>query len=294
VDFDKACEAILDMARVKTHRLLISGGEPLLREDIFELMELAHKKGLVLELYTNGLLVSKFEKRLRKIPFAQVDISIDGLPDSHDRYRGIEGSFERAIEALNIFKRMGVPIRRASTITYKRNLHELPELKRIIMKSDANAWILNVPNPIGRAEGQEEMDLGTREIRQVVDFTKKHCKEFKVELSENAGFLGNENYLLRQSLFFCQAGLSTCSIDPEGNVLGCFMFYDDRYSEGNIKNESFRHIWKNRFQRFRSPIHSQECLDCPDFHGCRGGCRAQRMWTGSTCWFKVLRGAEPY
>ncbi|MFX0095845.1 MAG: SPASM domain-containing protein, partial [Candidatus Hodarchaeota archaeon] len=68
-----------------------------------------------------------------------------------------------------------------------------------------------------------------------------------------------------------------CSVMPDGEVLGCQIAYDNRFSEGNVKYTSFQEIWQKGFSRFRQPQFEKECLECNYFKPCRGGCWGMRL-----------------
>ncbi|MGQ9681536.1 MAG: SPASM domain-containing protein [Anaerolineae bacterium] len=81
--------------------------------------------------------------------------------------------------------------------------------------------------------------------------------------------------------FFCGAGLTRCSIMPNGDVLGCQQVYDAALAEGNIRQQPLSCLWRQRFQRFRQPGRPSSCRDCTHWPGCRGGCWAEQQTRGS-------------
>lgn len=162
-------------------------------------------------------------------------------------------------------------------MVYPGNIEQLPKLKEKISASAVTKWRLALAIPVGRAIRSNDMFLNNAQISYLFDFIKNSRKELNVEICETEGCLGCLDLKLRSKPFFCGAGLTRCSIMPDGEVLGCQIAYDNKFSEGNIKHKSFKEIWQNGFSRFRNPKFDQECLQCEYFHSCREGCWGMRL-----------------
>ena len=275
---EEICNVITELSKMKIKRFFISGGEALIRKDIFEIIRHVLDSGMEYGLASNGYAVDMYKEEFREMKPYMYFTSIDGLEKTNDRIRGKEGAFKKSLEALKFFKSIGVGFRSVNTVVVPDNIEELPELKKVIMNSAATFWRFAIPIPVGRSKNNEKMCLNHEQIKYLFDFIEETNKEFDVELTEDAGYLGCMSFKLRSRPFFCGAGLTRCSIMPDGEVFGCQIFYDNNFSEGNIRNKSFKEIWKTGFSRFRDPkCDKEECLSCEDFQSCRGGCWGMRM-----------------
>ncbi len=235
---------------------------------------------------SNGYLVSSFEKEFSDMKPYKYFTSIDGLEQTNDEIRGKKGGFKKTFQALEYFKSLGVKNRTVNTIVFPGNIEELPELKKEILDSAATFWRFALVTPVGRAKGNDSFYLSNEQIRYLFKFIGKLRREFNVGISEEVGYLGCWD--LMSSPFFCGAGLTNCAIMPDGEVLGCQMAYDTRFSEGNVKQKSFREIWQTGFSRFRQPQYEKECLECKYMKSCRGGCWGLRL-VDRRCITDVLR-----
>ena len=276
---EQICRAINDIAKLGTKTFFFSGGESLLRKDLFDIVRYVKNRGMRYDIATNCYLVEKnsykFEQQIPHTVFT----SIDGLEDSHDEFRGAKGSFKKIQEALRFFRKLGVKLITVNTFVYPGNIGQLAHLEPYIKDSGATNWRIAPAIPVGRAKDNSSMYLDTKGMKYLFEFINGARKKFDVHITEDAGYLGCWEKVLRKDPFFCNAGFTRCSIMPDGEVLGCQIAYDNKYSEGNIKEKSFTEIWKNGFKRFRYPDYNdhKECLDCSHFHACRGGCWGMRL-----------------
>lgn len=273
--------AVRDMGDLGVKTFIVTGGEPLLREDIFEIISLAQEQGIKnICLATNGYLVDRFKEQLTQAKLARAYISIDGVESTSDKFRGVKGAFYKAMEALDFFKKVGVKEREVNTIVHQENIEELEELKKNLLDSSATLWNLQIAVPVGRAKNLPYMHLSPHQVRYLFDFVNKTRQIFNTQIAEPAGYLGMRDNKLRSGSFFCGAGIETCSIMPDGEVLGCHVVYDNAYSEGNIKKKSLKSIWKEKSGRFRQPELDNSCKECEYLHACRGGCWGMRLGEG--------------
>lgn len=278
---EEICGVITELSEMGVKKIYVGGGEPLVRKDVFEVIQHINDVGMEYGLTSNGYLVNRYkEKFVNMKPFLYFT-SIDGLEATNDEIREKKGAFRETLQALEFFKSIGVGFRSVNTVVLPDNIEELPELKKVIMNSAANFWRFAIPIPVGRAKDNEKMSLTKQQIKYLFDFVEDTRKEFDVEITEDAGYLGCRAMKLRQRPFFCGAGFTRCSIMPDGEVFGCQISYDNKYSEGNIRNKSFKEMWQNGFSRFRNPQLDKdldkECLNCKHLSSCRGGCHGMRL-----------------
>jgi radical SAM protein with 4Fe4S-binding SPASM domain len=273
--WEEARAFIDDLYKMKVQRLILSGGEPLMRPDIIEIMEYANTCNIMLGLVTNGWHVPEMESRLRHLKFFLYFTSIDGEPAYHDKIRGMENAFGRALEGLTLFARMRVPVRLVNTVVHSENIHQLESLLKIIKNSRATSWRLTPVSKVGRAAGNSRYDLSGEQLRYLISFIREKRKIIQIDFGESHMYLGCFTKHHSGHPFFCGAGLTRCSVMPNGEVMGCHQAYDLSLSEGNIRNKSFPEIWKHGFLRFRKKIFQDSCLECIHFEGCQGGCWAE-------------------
>ena len=270
-----------DLSSMGVKRLLISGGEPLMRRDIGEIMAYANRRNLLIGLATNGWFVQEMENVLRDVKYFLYYTSIDGIPEDHDRSRGRVNAFSRAMGGLDLFARMGVPVRIANTVVHPGNIMLLEGMVETIRNSAATSWRLAPVSNVGRAENSPEYTLNGEHLRYMADFIRRHRKSVNIEFGESHAYLGCFAGDEVGKPFFCGAGLTRCSIMPDGEVMGCHQIFDRSFSEGNIREKSFSRIWKEGFARFRGNESPSACHGCAYLRGCRGGCWTEMAKRGS-------------
>lgn len=274
----EAKKLVEDMGSIGVKFLSVTGGEPLLRKDLFEIMNLAKKRGMRVGFVTHGGLVLKFKEQIRKLKPYSMMVSIDGLKDTHNALRGDNANFDESLRAVKFFKEIKVPIVSISTTVNQRNFKDLERLKQIVFSSGANHWRINLAIPEGRAKDKKWMYLDDKQLLELFNFIKENRKHFKIEICEGGGFLGEWDTELKDRSFFCGCGWNTCTVMADGTVMGCPIFEDMKtHCEGNIRDKSFIEIWENGFQRFRNLELDENCDDCAHLNACRGGCWMMRL-----------------
>jgi radical SAM protein with 4Fe4S-binding SPASM domain len=140
-------DSLADFARPV---LVLSGGEPLFRDDIFEIAARAHQRELPVALATNGTLVDEsIAAEIKRVGIRRVSISVDGAEaETHDAFRGISGAFEQALAGMRRIQDAGVPVQINSTIA-KHNVHQIDDLFALAMEKDAVALHVFMLVPVG-------------------------------------------------------------------------------------------------------------------------------------------------
>lgn len=268
---------INDMGAMGVKYLSVTGGEPLLRRDLFPILQLAKKNGMKVGFVTHGGLVAKHKDQIKELRPYSMMISIDGLQATHNALRGDNANFDQSLDAIKFFTEIKIPIRSISTTINQRNFKELEELKNIVFASGANHWRINIAIPEGRAKNKTWMQLNNDQLVELFRFIHNHKKRFHIEICEGAGYLGPWDAKVRNKPFFCGCGWTTCTIMADGTVMGCPVFEDQAtYREGNIREMSFKDIWEHKFERFRNLELGAECEACEHLPACRGGCWMMR------------------
>jgi radical SAM protein with 4Fe4S-binding SPASM domain len=271
-----------DLSHMGVKRLLISGGEPLLRSDLMEIMAYASLRHLELGLVTNGFFVEEQWNELQRFKYFLYFTSIDGIPEYNNRMRGNKEAFKRAMKGLELFGRLRVPVRMVNTVVHPENINQLGSLLEILKNSGANCWRLSPIAKVGRATTESKYSLTGKQLRYLADFIKTHQSALKIDFGESHTYLGCFDGGLAGKPFFCGAGLTRCSIMPDGEVMGCHQVYDICLSEGNIRDKPFSQIWNEGFTRFRRVNFPVLCRNCAHLSQCQGGCWAEMTKQG-TC-----------
>ena len=169
ISTEKAKEMIDDLASYGAPVMLFSGGEPLVRKDLVELASHATSKGMRAVISTNGTLISKEKAReLKSVGLSYVGISLDGLEAVHDHFRGVPGSFKKALEGIANCQAEGLKVGLRFTIN-KRNVAEIPGIFRLLEDLEVPRACFYHLVYSGRGSELIKEDLDHAETRQVLD-----------------------------------------------------------------------------------------------------------------------------
>jgi radical SAM protein with 4Fe4S-binding SPASM domain len=251
-----------DLAEMRIPVLLFSGGEPLLRKDILELMTYATSKGVRCSLSTNGTLISsKVAEKLKEAGISYVGVSIDGVRETNDVFRGVRGAFDKAFEGLLNVKEVGIPTGVRFTVT-KYNLKDVPAIVDLLVENEILRFCLYHLVPSGRARFSDDINLKQR--RELVDWLinkaiQLHDDGYRIEiLTVDNPADGIYVYLKLKEMYEGLAetaldflkyrggdnsGKRIADVDMFGNVHPNQFWWD--YSLGNIRRQKFSEIWLN-------------------------------------------------
>jgi MoaA/NifB/PqqE/SkfB family radical SAM enzyme len=166
-----------DLADYGAPVILFSGGEPLMRHDLLELIGYAKEKGLRAVISTNGTLITMDKaNELKKFGLSYVGISLDGLKETNDRFRGIPGAFDAALEGIRNCMSVGIKVGLRFTIN-KRNAHDIAGIFQLIEKENIPRVCFYHLVYSGRGSNLIEEDLSHKETREVVDLIINKTKE---------------------------------------------------------------------------------------------------------------------
>lgn len=260
----------------------ITGGEPLLRKDFFEIMSYANDLGYIWGMTSNGTLIDDtVAQKLWECGMRTISISIDGLKDTHDKLRGRKGAFESAMNGINaLVRNEGFEHIQVTTVINHRNISELDALFEFLCDVDITSWrVVNI-EPIGRAKEHSELILNADEYKYLMNFIRDKRMEGYPVTYGCSHYLGFEyERAVRDWYFLCNAGLYTASIMSNGDIGACLDI--ERRSEliqGNILKDNLKDVWENKFRIFRSDLceKNDKCLKCSENAFCRGG--AYHSW----------------
>ena len=258
--------------------IAVTGGEPLLRKDLFEVMSYTNELGFNWGMVTNGFLINeKIVKKMKDAGMNTIDISIDGLGDSHDNFRGVKGAYKHAINAIKLLKDEDfLKTLRISTSVIKNNINNLEELYKTFSKLGIDSWRLINVDPIGRAELDKSILLNTEELTKLFNFIKEKRNTSKIEVTFGCSmFLGLEfEDEVRDYFFYCNTGINIASILHNGDIYVCpNVPRRKELIQGNVLKDNFSDIWKNKFKIFRNKNRTKckKCSKCEHWDECLGG-----------------------
>jgi heme b synthase len=281
------CLNIIDqIAAFSNPILVLSGGEPLYRSDIFQLAQYATEKGLRVALATNGTLVTKeVAEKIVESGVQRVSISLDGSnADTHDGFRGIPGSFDAAIYGFRNLKALGMTVQINVTIA-KHNAVELPKVLEMVrnLGADALHTFLRVPVGCGVDIAESQM-VAPDECERILNWLHDQAAEAGIEL--NATCAPQYSRVERQRRAAepaigptemtkgCLAGTGVCFLSFEGEVFPCGYL---PAIAGDLRKQQFADIWNNSavFAGLRDSDKLEGKCGCCEFRNVCMGCRAR-------------------
>lgn len=257
--------------------LNVTGGEPLVRKDLFDIMAYASSLGFRWGMTTNGILINdEILNKMNETNMETISISLDGLKDTHESFRKVPNCFDKIIE--NIKKLQQVPsikIVQVTTVANKKNLHELEEVYKLMKDLNVISWrVINV-DPIGRAKDNSDILLNKDEYKYLFNFIKEKREENIMNVEYGCShYLGLDlEKELRDTYFICTAGLYVASILSNGDIFICpDVERRKEFIQGNIKTDSFVDVWENKFKIFRNESRTRcdKCQKCSNWKYCCG------------------------
>ena len=291
---------ICDMAEFGVPVLLFSGGEPLLREDIFELADFARERGIRTVLSTNGTLITEsVAEKIRTVGFAEAGISLDGIGDNNDRFRGKDGAYQAALQGIRNCVALGQRVSLRFTIT-RSTYSEIPAIFDLVERESIDRVCFYHLAYVGRATGLSKADLNHNETREVVNLICKRTVDLyqrgfpKEVLTVDNHADGIYLYLKLKEQYPERAekvlallrvnrgnnsGIRIGAVDDVGNV------HPDQfwkhYSFGNIRRRKFGDIWMDISDplmhglKDRRGLLKGRCARCSYLDLCNGNLRVR-------------------
>lgn len=281
---DEWLAVIRELAESKVFKVFINGGEPLVREDIFVLLEELAGHPIAVTLFTNATLITEeMADRLDEYHLQAISVSLDGSkPEVHDCLRG-KGTFHKTVTGIERLVQRGLKVG-ISTVVTPFNLSDLPAIVSLARGLGTSGISVSKLRALGRAASN---GLSTSESQDM------KVAETLLTLEEKHSNFVSSTYLGRarvyestpradaqaMNLASCSAAKSSCSIRPDGWVIPCNYLWDMKC--GNVRGEDFITIWRHSpgMQQFRALSNLTvddvvECRDCRYKSVCDAGCRA--------------------
>lgn len=288
--------------------LVLSGGEPLMRPDIFQLAEHARQYGFYVALSTNGTLIN--ESNIEQIAAAQFDyvgISIDGLPEIHDEFRQMKGGFAASMHAVKLCRQRNIRVGLRTTLTMHNHM-QLPDLLELMREYDVQKYYLSHLNYSGRGKRSSKIDAHWQMTRDAMDqifdrawddvqkgidtdfvsgnndadailllqWTERHLPQHRQQMEDMLRAWGGN-----------ASGAGVANIDNLGDVHPDT--YWQQHTLGNVRTQNFSDIWFNKADPLLLQLREHprqvkgRCGACQWLSICNGNTRT-RAWAGGDLW----------
>jgi radical SAM protein len=269
--------------------MVFTGGDPLKRPDLFPLMRRSVELGLRTNVSPSAtpLLTTDAIDEFKRIGLARMAISLDGATaQSHDEFRGIPGTFDRAIVALKHAQKIGLDTQQQTTVT-RRNKHELRDIARIVEDTGGRMWSLFFLVTMGRADTGDDLSAAEYEevFETIYDISQRSSFEVKTtEAMHYRRFLAQKQKQshTQDQVLYRTAGVS----DGKGFVFVSHV--GDIYPSGflpvyggNVRKDSLVNVYRNSqlFQQLRDPAYREGKCGCCEYVKICGGSRSRAYWT---------------
>jgi heme b synthase len=291
LDTNRCLEVLDQIKEVGNPIVILTGGEPLLREDVFQLARYGTDKGLRMVMATNGTLITEaVTERMKSSGIQRVSISLDGAAaEQHDRFRKVPGAFQGALGGIELLKKARIEFQINTTIT-RHNVGQAEEILRLAVRLGAEAHHIFLLVPTGRARDMIEQEIDALEYenllhwfysmrREVPIHLKATCaphyyRVLRQEAHKRGEKVDFETYGLDAVTRGCLGGTSFCFVSHVGVVQPCGYL---ELNCGDLGEDSFRDVWENS-EVFRSlrdfSLYKGKCGRCEYVRSC-GGCRAR-------------------
>lgn len=272
-DFLRAIDDVIPVVTPNETIIVITGGEPLLRNDLEDVGLELHARGFAWGIVTNGMLLTP--QRLQSLLAAglkSITISLDGFEESHNWLRGSSNSYRKAIESIKLLPSVpGLAYDVATSVT-RKNYGELSRMREMLIGFGIKNWRVFTIFPIGRAKENELLQLEANEFNGLFEFIKQTRLEGKIKASYGCeGFLGSYEGDVRDGFFVCNAGIHVASVLVDGSISACPNLREN-FIQGNIYKDNFADVWQNRYQMYRDRSWTKmgECAQCKLYKFCEG------------------------
>lgn len=253
--------------------VVLTGGEPLMRKDLELCGREIRQHGARWSIVTNGYLYDrKRHNSLLNAGLGALTISLDGLEKNHNWLRNSSDSFSRVDDAIGLAvssSRLNFDI---VTCVNRKNINELLSLYNFLNLKGVRSWRLFTIVPKGRARGNPDLFLTDIEFKELLDFISLKRKEKLMDIKFSCeGYVGRYELRVRDSFFFCRAGINIGSVLIDGSISACPNI-ERSFSQGNIYTDNFFEIWESKFQLFRERSWTRNgiCTNCTEYCDCLG------------------------
>ncbi len=299
----EAVDLVRQMHELGVQEVTLIGGEAYLHEGWLDVIREVRRLGMTCTMVTGGRgLTRELAREAALAGVESVSVSLDGDEATHDRLRGVPGSYASAVAALAHCREAGIPIALNSQVN-RLSAPCLPHLFDVLVRERCHGWQIQLTVPVGRAADEPEVILQPYDLLTVFPMLanlKKRCDAANVTMlaGNNVGYFGPYEHVLRSYCRSgyrrsCAAGITTLGIESNGDIKGCPSLPTDAWVGGNVRKHSLREIWERsaplRHMRDRTTTELWGyCKDCYYASECRAGC----TWMATALFDKP--GNNPY
>jgi AdoMet-dependent heme synthase len=286
------CFGVMDeIASFSKPIVILTGGEPLLRPDIFDLSRYGTDKGFRMVMATNGtLMTAEGVQKMTASGIQRISVSLDG-PDSetHDAFRKVKGSFEASLKGIELAKQGGLEFQINTTIT-RMNLHLIADILKLAVDLGAAAHHIFLLVPTGRGKGLQDQEISALDYEKTLNWFYEQRERVPLQLKATCAphyyrilrqrakkegkKITPKEYGLDAMTRGCLGGISFCFLSHVGQVQPCGYLELDC---GNVRNQSFKEIWESSpvFLNLRNTDGYQGKCGICEYRKVCGGCRAR-------------------
>ncbi len=289
--------------------LILSGGEPLLRQDIFDISGRAKEMGFYVGLSTNGTMITKDNiNDIAGVGYNYVGISLDGIGETHDKFRRKEGAFKASMDGIRLCREAGIKVGIRFTMT-KDNAEDLPRLLDLMEREKIDKFYLSHLNYAGRGNKNRDSDAYFETTRKAMNLLFETCLDHLDRGLETEFVTGNNDadgvHLLQwaaRRFPDAQAhlraklaqwggnasGVNVANIDNLGNVHPDTFWWD--HTLGNVKERPFSEIWQDLSDPLLAGLKQRprqiggRCGKCAYFDICGGNTRVRALQIHGDPW----------
>jgi radical SAM protein with 4Fe4S-binding SPASM domain len=273
----KTMDSVMGRYGSNSIMICLTGGEPLLYPNVFDVIKRAHVLGFPVGITTNGTQINDdIAARLAFSGLNTIAVSLDGIGKTHDDFRLMKGCFDKALNGIHSLKKAGIEPQ-VLTVVHKNNFVQLEQIYDLLCKEDIYSWRLVNVDPIGRASINNDLLLNANEMIGLFEFirNKRFDIENEMEVTYGCSHFVTYEYEneIRDFYFQCGAGTIVASIMANGNIGAC-LDIERRQDlvQGNIYKDDFIDVWENKFGFFRTDRtrQSKKCCNCSNRDICMG------------------------
>lgn len=309
LSFAQVCTVLDDLHAFGVRAVILSGGEPLLRPDIFDIARHAGALGMYVGLSSNGTLINASNiDALASCGLGYIGVSLDGLQERHDRIRGQAGAYAASLEGLRLCRDRGLKVGIRFTLT-QENAPDLPALLQLLGQEGIDRFYLSHLNYAGRGARNRKQASHHHMTRQAMEHVFEACMAYRLAGQPKEFTSGNND---ADGVFFLHwvrrrfpehadrihakllhwggnaSGVNVANIDNRGNVHPDTMWW--HYSLGNVLSRPFSSIWAdssepllNLLRQHPRPVKGR-CAQCHYLPICNGNTRTRAQKTSGDLW----------
>src|SRR5512134_2205254 len=298
-----------DLKRFRVPVLILSGGEPLLRRDIFDIARRAKDMGFYVGLSSNGTLINESNiGNIAEVDFNYVGVSLDGIQGTHDRFRRMEGAYDASLHGIRLCRDLGLKVGVRFTMT-QDNAHDLPALLRLVEDEGIDRFYFSHLNYAGRGNVNRKDDARHQMTRQAMDLLFDTCWDYQQRDLHKEFTSGNNDadgvyllYWVRRRFPQMEehvraklvqwggnaSGVNVANIDNLGNVHPDTMWW--HYGLGNVRERPFSEIWMDTSDPLMAGLKARpravkgRCGACVHFDICGGNTRVRAQQLTGDPW----------